>query len=494
METPSRVHKSRSKALKTRSKVRHSKTRTGCRTCKRRRVKCDEVQPACKRCIQGRRQCEGYEPPPKAWLFEPSQLAKVRELRPSVPKHTNGADETQTGQLAHSAPLIHQEGGVTKQRSSACPICGKPLLNSSCTGSCALKEAAMAAESQRNIANSIPGPYRVEKAQQYLKYFMEIVGKSFARAKLSAEFWLLRFPQLAWQSDPTRYILCAMSATFQSRARNILTRSRDTTIEQEAITLESKAMKLVVMQDSTLEETLASSLGFCMTSMFAGDYQRALHHNLFTQKIISEVSDPSEHDLHMLQYCGSLSRAFLQFFRTTRGPCRIHAGEDLARCEPACFTLEESSLELRVADGLHHLRRALPMIEYCRLSLDKRDPRHKHHEVLVKLLDIYSQDCKMLIEHWGDSGRVGLSNLTKLDLATVPYTMSPFDPLFNDLVDTIELGDQTPSNFKEFELRMQVTIPSLIVATSRGYPPVHADIGCLSGTPAMYAKKMMGTI
>lgn len=32
----------------------------GCRTCRRRRVKCDERHPACERCEKGRRECEGY--------------------------------------------------------------------------------------------------------------------------------------------------------------------------------------------------------------------------------------------------------------------------------------------------------------------------------------------------------------------------------------------------------------------------------------------------
>ncbi|KAE9376188.1 hypothetical protein N431DRAFT_481291 [Stipitochalara longipes BDJ] len=42
------------------SRVNNFKTRTGCRTCKRRRVKCDETKPSCIRCLRGNRICEGY--------------------------------------------------------------------------------------------------------------------------------------------------------------------------------------------------------------------------------------------------------------------------------------------------------------------------------------------------------------------------------------------------------------------------------------------------
>ncbi|RAL63881.1 hypothetical protein DID88_003524 [Monilinia fructigena] len=43
-----------------------SKVRSGCVTCKARRVKCDEGRPTCQRCFKAKRTCEGYAPPPTA--------------------------------------------------------------------------------------------------------------------------------------------------------------------------------------------------------------------------------------------------------------------------------------------------------------------------------------------------------------------------------------------------------------------------------------------
>ncbi|KAF2717168.1 hypothetical protein K431DRAFT_161342 [Polychaeton citri CBS 116435] len=37
------------------------KTRTGCRTCRSRRIKCDEQRPECRKCTSTGRKCEGYE-------------------------------------------------------------------------------------------------------------------------------------------------------------------------------------------------------------------------------------------------------------------------------------------------------------------------------------------------------------------------------------------------------------------------------------------------
>jgi hypothetical protein len=50
------------------------KTRTGCSTCKQRRVKCDEARPHCSRCLKGGFRCDGYIEP------EPTTSEIVRAL------------------------------------------------------------------------------------------------------------------------------------------------------------------------------------------------------------------------------------------------------------------------------------------------------------------------------------------------------------------------------------------------------------------------------
>ncbi|KAH7007733.1 hypothetical protein EDB80DRAFT_578229 [Ilyonectria destructans] len=55
------------------SPVARQHVRTGCRTCKTRKVKCDEAKPACKRCISSRRVCGGYDNATLTW-YRPAQL------------------------------------------------------------------------------------------------------------------------------------------------------------------------------------------------------------------------------------------------------------------------------------------------------------------------------------------------------------------------------------------------------------------------------------
>ncbi|KIV85005.1 hypothetical protein PV11_00746 [Exophiala sideris] len=48
------------------------KVRTGCKSCKVRKKKCDETKPHCLRCLKGKFSCDGYATP-KPWVFEPER-------------------------------------------------------------------------------------------------------------------------------------------------------------------------------------------------------------------------------------------------------------------------------------------------------------------------------------------------------------------------------------------------------------------------------------
>ncbi|OAG39753.1 hypothetical protein AYO21_06028 [Fonsecaea monophora] len=47
-------------------RIGKTKVRTGCITCKRRRVKCDETRPSCNRCVKAGKSCEGYANDPSS--------------------------------------------------------------------------------------------------------------------------------------------------------------------------------------------------------------------------------------------------------------------------------------------------------------------------------------------------------------------------------------------------------------------------------------------
>ncbi|VUC31751.1 unnamed protein product [Clonostachys rosea] len=68
-------------ALKNRPRATRAivkKVRTGCITCKRRHVKCDEQKPACQRCIKWGGQCEGYQKRPESAAANENQESEAQ--------------------------------------------------------------------------------------------------------------------------------------------------------------------------------------------------------------------------------------------------------------------------------------------------------------------------------------------------------------------------------------------------------------------------------
>ncbi|KAJ9610265.1 hypothetical protein H2200_005042 [Cladophialophora chaetospira] len=66
-------------------RIGKTKVRTGCFTCKRRRVKCDEARPACNRCIKAGKPCEGYaiNPNPGSGYSEPVRFVVYAPRQPN---------------------------------------------------------------------------------------------------------------------------------------------------------------------------------------------------------------------------------------------------------------------------------------------------------------------------------------------------------------------------------------------------------------------------
>jgi hypothetical protein len=64
------------------------RVRTGCATCRRRRVKCDEKKPVCGRCLSANFVCEGYDPPRVARVA-PSSSTGSSVISVSAPRQTS---------------------------------------------------------------------------------------------------------------------------------------------------------------------------------------------------------------------------------------------------------------------------------------------------------------------------------------------------------------------------------------------------------------------
>ncbi|RYP41759.1 hypothetical protein DL767_000775 [Monosporascus sp. MG133] len=105
---PSKAQSSRGrkKSVPGMDHVKHRRTRSGCYTCRSRRVKCDETHPICDRCRKGKRDCVYPEPPNSKGSTGPSPLRESSLSRRGSPdSDPDEAEEgTETGARLGSIP------------------------------------------------------------------------------------------------------------------------------------------------------------------------------------------------------------------------------------------------------------------------------------------------------------------------------------------------------------------------------------------------------
>ncbi|PVH94263.1 hypothetical protein DM02DRAFT_661196 [Periconia macrospinosa] len=78
------------------------RTKTGCLTCRKRRIKCGEERPTCANCIKSKRQCEGYnqrvvfKPPIGDWPNHPGVVSTLQYHNSNLPgSRTNSIQQAQ---------------------------------------------------------------------------------------------------------------------------------------------------------------------------------------------------------------------------------------------------------------------------------------------------------------------------------------------------------------------------------------------------------------
>jgi hypothetical protein len=103
------------------SKMR-KRTKTGCLTCRKRRIKCGEERPTCANCIKSKRQCEGYnqrvifKTPIENWPNHPGHVSTIQyhtsmlpgtRNQPYRPQHSTA--QSQEGMLSSIQPRPHSQ-------------------------------------------------------------------------------------------------------------------------------------------------------------------------------------------------------------------------------------------------------------------------------------------------------------------------------------------------------------------------------------------------
>ncbi|ETN47009.1 uncharacterized protein HMPREF1541_01199 [Cyphellophora europaea CBS 101466] len=77
--------------------VKHRRTRSGCFTCRSRRVKCDETRPVCERCRKGGRECEFPQPSSSSSSSSKRTKSEAKSPTTASRKHEKSDSKESTG-------------------------------------------------------------------------------------------------------------------------------------------------------------------------------------------------------------------------------------------------------------------------------------------------------------------------------------------------------------------------------------------------------------
>ncbi|KAH9207033.1 hypothetical protein DL95DRAFT_528088 [Leptodontidium sp. 2 PMI_412] len=189
------------------------KVRTGCKTCKRRHIKCDEMKPSCQRCTKLGIECDGYdEKKPAVVIKKPAQ----RELRPKGCKATK---DSNTGDSLPPipAPIAYNPGGSPEdlqyfqyfQQVSVNELSGgwhEPLWNTYLLQACHempfIQDMALALAAQGRFERLKHGIHPFETAHQRRIYAMKKYSKSLAEIR--------RYLASASQPDVRMFLLVSL--------------------------------------------------------------------------------------------------------------------------------------------------------------------------------------------------------------------------------------------------------------------------------------------
>ncbi|KAJ5086661.1 hypothetical protein NUU61_007968 [Penicillium alfredii] len=80
------------------------RTKTGCLTCRKRRIKCDEGHPVCRNCVKSKRECLGYDPVFRPQASAPSAIQPAPNPPPSLVVNPQGPPPPPSTPSYPSAP------------------------------------------------------------------------------------------------------------------------------------------------------------------------------------------------------------------------------------------------------------------------------------------------------------------------------------------------------------------------------------------------------
>ncbi|KIW00832.1 uncharacterized protein PV09_07592 [Verruconis gallopava] len=299
--THSQRNATQTKAVKQASGRNAPKVKTACRTCKVRKVKCDEARPACNRCIKSGRSCEGYG----IWGGGTSSVAA--QITQSISPHC-------TDNVRPKVRISRKESNSYVKTFQPNPGPLKlPGTESSSTRT-AQEELSQIVQARRvqdfsnqlpttkgyecifySIPPVIPMVSRLEEESNLMSWFQEITSRKLTGAFLS-EFWTSFLLQVCYSEPPVWHGVLALTSAHKKE----LLQLPGVAPVDELFTLKaySKAIRCLEphFHDQTVSSrrvTLITCILFVCLELIQKHYAAAVSHLSSGLKLIEQF----EHDL-----------------------------------------------------------------------------------------------------------------------------------------------------------------------------------------------------
>ncbi|KAI1627463.1 hypothetical protein EDD37DRAFT_647138 [Exophiala viscosa] len=310
------------------------KVRTGCKTCKVRKKKCDETKPHCLRCVKDKFTCDGYTTP-KTWVFEPTSkqhddgagdatvTAEVAQTTETASVSPNSRSATtslsDTPGFEHATSLVtdrtyfeptttsvadvpcFEQGAATYVLSSGSGSVGQDYLSLPLVQqdhgrlgenyNDSTQPASLVRHGERrsitvaeHLSMMQPStPWSSETDRNFCQYFLLEFAPLLATTSQWRYFWHAAIPQAAWLNPSINHAVIAVAATYESRRSGVdrtelILHRTNLAIREFAADSVSPDMALIMCR-------LFSSMAQCQ-----GDVRTAAMHMTSGQKILRDAT------------------------------------------------------------------------------------------------------------------------------------------------------------------------------------------------------------
>ncbi|KAF2489370.1 hypothetical protein BU16DRAFT_471850 [Lophium mytilinum] len=230
--------RARRRSTQTGEHVKHRRTRSGCYTCRNRRVKCDEMHPICERCRKGNRDCVYPEPSTSSKSSRSGTKSKSspeengssgeeydhdpKELLPPIPDD----DEDGEGRLPDMYPLSRRSTtqslrepsdtpSLTHDRSPSPSTEGSTTITVPTSRPSLSRSASMQAAKQ--AASNRPWPELPQDVKFYLNFHRTKMSHHHYCFKRDHEAFLkTTFLEIAVKNEPLLYAVVGFAAYYHT--------------------------------------------------------------------------------------------------------------------------------------------------------------------------------------------------------------------------------------------------------------------------------------